>query len=351
MKPYKFGNRNSFRWLKIALLAGVLLIVLGAGTYYGVNKFYQHSLQPVDVSSTQEVNFTVSSGSTPAGIAERLKEENLIRSSRAFTQYVRSNDYGESFKAGTYKLKRSMSVQEIVTMMTEGNFATDLFTIYPGSTLADVKRSFLEKTHYSETEVDQALDPAQYAGHPALVDLPAGASLSGFLYPDSYEFIAETTPSTIVKQSLDEMAEALTPEVRAGIAKQGLSVYQGVILASLIEKEVAERDTNGQINDNRQKVAQVFLKRLKEGIKLESNATDEAAEKLGAQYDTYQITGLPPEPVSNVTKSSLNAVISPSPTSYLFFVSGTDCVTRFSETNDQHEALKAQYGIATDCRG
>lgn len=351
MTSYKFGDKKSFRWLKIVLVAGILLLVLGIGTYYGVSRFYQHSLQAVDSSSTEEVNFTVSSGSTSEEIAERLKEENLIRSSRTFNQYVRSNDYGESFKAGTYKLKRSMSVQEIVTMMTEGNFATDLFTIYPGTTLADVKQSFLEKTHFTEAEIDKALDPALYVGHPALVDLPAGASLSGFLYPDSYELIAETTPSTIVKQSLDEMAEALTPEVRAGIAKQGLSVYQGVILASIIEKEVAERDINGQLSDNRRNVAQVFLKRLNEGIKLESNATDEAAEKIGPQYNTYEIVGLPPEPVSNVTSSALNAVVNPGTANYLFFVSGTDCITRFSETNEQHEALKEQYGIASNCRG
>ncbi len=350
MKSYKHGNKMSRRLGRVVLSLAVLAAVLIAGGYYGINKLYHHNLQPVDASSEEDISFTIESGSLTPRIAEVLYEKNLIRSTQAFSQYVRSKGVGQDFKAGTYKLRKSMSVQDIVSKLVKGDVANDLFTIIPGSNIAQIKKNFADNTHYSQDEIDAAFNPEAYSGHPALVDLPAGASLEGFLYPDSYQFIAETTPQTIIKQSLDEMAEALTPEIRAGIAQQGLSVYQGIILASIVEREVGERDSNGHVVDNRAKAAQVFIKRLNMGMKLQSNATD----GYPPEYDTYTIDGLPPEPISSISNSSLAAVARPAGTNFLYFVSGSDCVTRFSETNEQHEELKAAHGIARpedNCRG
>lgn len=350
MKPYKLGKGGGRRWGKISILLLVSVIVIAIGGYAMFDNIYRRGLQPVNISATEDIRFTVVSGSTTAQIAERLHEKQLIRAPRSFIQYVRSNELGEKFIAGTYKLRQSMSVTEIVDILTKGSVAEDLFTIYPGSNLDQIKAVFKEDAHFSHEEVEKALNPTLYAGHPALVDLPDGATLEGFLYPDSYQYISETMPQTIIRQSLDEMAEALSPEVRSGIAAQGLSVYQGIILASIVEREVGERDSSGQMSDNRAKVAQVFLKRLREGMKLESNATDD----YPPEYDTYSIAGLPPAPISNVSISSLNAVAFPANSDYLFFVAGTDCVTRFSRTNDQHEALKSAHGVARpedNCRG
>lgn len=350
MKSYKFGIKSKKNWIKLLFLFGLIGLIIVVGGFVAIRKYYIHSLEPVNMQSDKDITFTLESGMSTPQIAQRLKDKELIRSTHAFTNYVRSNELGENFKAGTYKLKQSMSVQDITKILTEGRVAKDLFTIYPGSNLKQIKKEFTEKTHYSEQQINEALNPKKYKDHPALVDLPDGASLEGFLYPDSYQFIAETTPEDIITQSLDEMASVLTPDIRAGIAKQGLSVYQGIILASIVEREVGEIDSKGQTNDNRAKAAQVFIKRLNSGIKLESNATD----GYPPEFDTYTIAGLPPEPISNVSISSIKAVAKPSSTNYLFFVSGKDCVTRFSETNEQHEALKSAHGVAEpgdNCRG
>ena len=350
MKAYKSGVKPAKNWIKFIVFGLVICVLFGAGLFVYVSRYYKKSLEPVNLQSTEDINFTLSEGMTTPRIAQSLKDKKLIRNATSFTQYVRSNELGEKFIAGTYKLRQSMSVSEITNMLTEGRVATDLFTIYPGSNLTQIRKQLAEKTHFTAEQIDEALDPGRYKDHPALVDLPAGASLEGFLYPDSYQFIAETTPEDIVNQSLDEMADALTPEIRAGIAKQGLSVYQGVILASIVEREVGERGTDGQVNNNRATVAQVFLKRLSSGMKLQSNATD----GYPANFDTYNISGLPPEPISNVSTSSLRAVANPSATNYLYFVSGSDCVTRFSNTNEEHDALKSAHGVAKpedNCQG
>ncbi len=350
MKSYRAGAAAKRRWPKLMLFLAITVVLAGVAAFFGLKALYEQGLKPIDPSADTEITFVVQSGDTPARIAQGLSDKQLIRSTRSFTQYVKISGLEEKIKAGTYSLKQSQSVQEIVQILTEGRVAANLFTIIPGYNLANIKADFIKKG-FTEAEVEQAFNPAQYTGHPALVDKPEGASLEGFLFPDSYEFLPGTTrPETVIKLALDEMASALTPEIRAGMAAQGLSVYQGIILASIVEREVGAVDKDGLPTDNRAKAAQVFLKRLQIGMMLQSNATD----NYPPEYDTYAIAGLPPGPISNVSLSSLTAVTNPSDTDYLYFVAGRDCVTRFSQTNEQHEALKTQHGVARpedQCRG
>lgn len=337
MKPYKLGKGSGRSWRKVGLFFAVILVILGFAGYFGVRNIYERNLQPVNLASTSDVVYTLKPGSTTSQIGQELEDLQLIRSSRVFTQYVRSNELAESFIAGTYKLRQSMSVQEIVAVLTEGKIAEDLFTILPGSTLENIKRAFINEG-FTEEEVEKALSTALYKNHKALVDKPDSANLEGYIYPDSYQLIkGQTDVQTVIRLALNEMAEALNPDIRAGISAQGLSVYDGIKLASIVEKEVSANNPS-----DRPQVAQVFLKRLKIGMPLQSNATD----GWPSNYDTYKIEGLPPTPISNVTKSSLEAVVSPANTDYLYFVSGKDCKTRFSKTVEEHEVLIAKHGVA-----
>lgn len=341
MKPYKAGRSSGSRWPKMGLSLIIVVLVIAVAGYFGVRRLYEQNLQPVDIAATDDIVYTLETGTTPAQVAAELEVKELIRSARAFEQYVRSNKLSEDFKAGTYRLKKSMTVSEIVSILTEGRVAKDLFTILPSQSLSRIKQSFIAQG-FDAAEVEQALQPEAYNGHPALVDKPAGASLEGYVYPDSYQLIkGETTPITIIGQALDEMAEALTPDIRAGLTAQGLGVYDAIKLASIVEGEVS-----GNKPGERPQVAQVFLSRLRIGMMLQSNATDLAAEERGESYDTYKIAGLPPEPISNVTVSALQAVANPAKSDYLFFVSGRDCQTRFSRSEAEHNALINQHGVA-----
>lgn len=357
MKPYKLGRKGGRRWAKILLSLAVLVAVLGVVGYFGVRSIYERNLEPVSLSDTEQRAFTIASGDTPAIIADQLKDKDLIRSTRAFLQYVRSQQVGEGFIAGTYKLQKSMTVQEIVSVLTSGQVATDLFTILPGQRLESIRQSLITQGEFSAAEVDTALRPNNYAGHPALVDKPESASLEGFLYPDSYEKVASTRPETIIRQALDEMAEALTPDIRAAIAAQGLSVYEGITLASIVEKEAG-------VSSDKPAIAKVFLNRIEIGMRLQSDPTAvygalrdgvelpeeyaiSAAIDHPSDYNTYTIDGLMPGPISNVSISSLEAVANPGSGDFLFFVAGADCVTRFSKTVNEHEALVARHGLST----
>jgi UPF0755 protein len=295
-------------------------------------------------ANQQTSSIVIPPGYTLKQTAELLKSRRIIRNALVFEQYVRSVNASEQIKAGTYELSPSYSVQEIVSILTEGKVKTNLVTILPGQTLIDIKKSFLN-AGFDAADVENAFKPELYADHPALVDKPTAASLEGYLYPESFQKTASTKASTIVTSALDEMQKRLTPDVRAALARQGLSVYDAIKLGSIVEKEVSQ-------NGDRAQVAQVFLKRLRENRKLESDATARYGAQLAGKpsnvffssaYNTYENTGLPPGPISNVSESALQAVAYPAKTDWLYFVSGDDGKTYFSHTLAEHEALTAQY--------
>jgi UPF0755 protein len=258
---------------------------------------------------------------------------------------VRNHDARDRLQAGTYSLRPNQGVIEIVTILTHGKVATDKVTILPGQRLEQIKEALINNAGFSAAGVDAALDPSLYADSPALADKPRTASLEGYLYPETFQKTADTKPGTIIEASLNEMQKHLTPEIRSAIARQGLTVHEGVILASIIEQEVS----NPQ---DKPVVAQIFLRRLREGMQLGSDVTafygaiaagQAASVNYDSPYNTRLHTGLPPGPISNVSASSLAAVAQPAGTDYLYFVAGDDGVTYFSHTLAEHEALTAQH--------
>lgn len=316
------------------LLATLLLLMIGvAVATFILYRTYQGNLRPRTSEQTTIV-VTIEPGTGNAAIGELLHKKAVIKSDWAFVWYLKGNEAQDQLKAGTYVLSSSQSVAEIVKILVAGKVATDQVTILPGQRIDEIQAALI-KSGFRAEDVVAALEPTQYKDHPALSEKPPAAGLDGYLYPETFQKVAETTAADIVRLSLNEMDSHLTPEIRQAIKARGLSVHQGVILASVVDGEVSTLE-------DRAKVAQVFYKRLGSSIKLESNASDEYA-KLNPAYDTYKIDGLPPGPLSNVTKTSLQAVANPASTDWLFFVSGDDGTTHFSMTVSEHEDLIRKY--------
>jgi UPF0755 protein len=343
---------NQRKWLRVILIVAIVVGLLGTGAAVAVRNVYNDNLRAVS-SSENSITIDIEMGSSPQDIAELLEGEGLIRSAWAFEWYVRNEGLRDKLQAGTYALRPSMSIPQIVEILTQGQIATDLVTILPGKRLDEI-RDALVNYGFEPSVVDDALDPKHYADHPALVDKPNRASLEGYLYPESFHKTATTDPKQIIKASLDEMHKRLTPDIRAGIVRQGLTVHEGITLASVIEMEVSDENP-----EDKPRVAQVFLRRLNENMALESDATASYGAVLDNQppsqgytspYNTYQNPGLPPSPVSNVSQSSLEALINPADTDYLFFVSGDDCLVQggtctnyFSRTLEEHHENVRRY--------
>ncbi len=324
-------RRASQRILGLAIVLALIVVV---GSLF-VHRSYSSQLKPVS-DSTRTVYVTIASGTPPNDIAQLLHDQGLIRSVSAFVWYVTGHNQRDKLQAGTYRLAPNMSTPAIADTIAEGKIATDLVTIVPGQTLVEIRKSFIT-AGFKVTNVDAALQVDQYRGSPALADNPAASSLEGFLYPDSYQKTANTDPRTVVEEALGEMQKHLTTQVRDGFASQGLTVYQGVTLASIVEREVSKQS-------DRTQVAQVFLSRLKQNIRLGSDVTVlYARANNDPSYDTTEHLGLPPGPIAAVSDSTLEAVARPAGTSWLYFVTGDDGTTHFAHTLQGHQQNIAAY--------
>ncbi len=356
MEP-SIKSRITKPWI-IALIVALIAVV---GSVAILRSWYNVNLRPAS-SSTAAAYFTVNRGSGVHQIAVDLQAGGLIRSISAFETYVTASNYRDKLQAGTYKLSPSMSVQTIVNKMVKGDVAKDLLTIGPSKRLDQIKQTFRDNG-YSQTEVDTAFNPANYAGHPALASLPAGATLEGYLYPDSFQKLTDTPAQFIVRESLDEMQKYLTNNITSGFKQQQLSTYQGITLASIVLKEYSSSKDETVIQPI---VAQVLLARLSQNMPLQADATAiYGAIKDGVQlpqdtakaaavaiahdsaYNTYLHNSLPPGPISNVTKEALQAAAHPATTDYLYYFTGNDCKMHFTKTAQEHQAAIEKYGVKT----
>lgn len=330
------------KWIIGVVVGFAAVIIL---TFGGLYTWYSQQLTPLAKEATS-VSVTIPSGSSTKQIATQLEKKNIIKNALAFEWYVRLNNLRDSLKAGVYALDPSQSVQQISAILTDGKVQKNNYTILPAKRLDQIKASLI-KVGYSEESVNAALNPASYPNHPALANKPSSASLEGYLYPDTFQVTANSTPTDIIKLSLDEMAKVLTPDLQDKLKQQGLTPHQAVILASIVEKEAPGAT-------DRRNIAQVFLNRLRIGMMLGSDVTYQyAAAVLGIErsadidspYNTRKYTGLPPGPISNVSKVSLEAVANPIKNDYIYFVAGDDGTVHYSKTLAEHEALVKQYCI------
>lgn len=336
-----YSSRRLGRGLIVTVIITFLVVVLGVVA--AVRFWYQDQLKPMG-DSQLSITVVIPQGSTAQQIALLLEEKQVIKSAKAFEWYVRLNKLRGDMQAGQYVLDPSQSTPTIAKIIVKGKVQTGSFTILPAQRLDQIKAAFI-KVGYNESAVNQALEASSYKNHPALISKPLGASLEGYLHPETFQTTSSTTPTEIIRQSLDETAEVLTADKTDGFRKQGLNVHQAITLASIVEQEVPS-------GADRRMVAQVFLNRLKNGMSLGSDVTyryaaivtgQEPSPFIDSPYNTRKYAGLPPGPISNVSESSLSAVANPSSNDYLFFVAGDDGKTYYSKTQAEHDNLTRQH--------
>ena len=223
------------------------------------------------------------------------------------------------------------------------------FTITPGETIFDIKKSLLavdrgETPNYTLEEINTAFN-ADY-GFDFLANRPAGATLEGYLYPETHEFYVTDSVETILERFLEGTKNIIEENnLEEKYAAHGLTLFQGITLASVVQKEV--------VPGEQATVAQVFYSRMAYGWKLGSDVTvsyaldvvdpdrniykdNAAALSVNSCYNTRLYTGLPCGPISNPGLSALLAVAEPSDTSYLFFLTGDDGLMYYGYTEVEH---------------
>ena len=323
------------------ILAVVFLIISGF-------VFYTTALGPVDPSATSAVRVIISQGQTASQIADTLYEHELIQNPKVFELYTQFSGAKSKLQAGGFMLKRSHSVPEIVDRLISGKSDEMNVTFLPGLTLEELSdkavSGSLSEQRYSDDEIKTAL--AKAYDSPLFKLKPDGASLEGYLYPETYVVPADTSLDAVVKMTLDVFYKQINSKgLVEKLKKQNLTLPQGIILASIVQKEVSNPTDQKQ-------VAQVFLKRLKENKVLGSDVTFMyIAKKEGREprvndpspYNTRRNPGLPPGPISNFHIEALEAVADPAPGDFEYFVAGDDGTTHFSRTEAEHNSNIEKY--------
>lgn len=315
---------------------GGVVVLIAAIIAAGIG-WYQLSLRPLDSANKSRIRIQIAGGSSPSEIGQLLQEKGIIRHHLTFEIYTRLTGVTPRLQAGVYSLSPSESMATIVNHLASGN--TDAFTItfLPGATLAEDREAFI-KAGYESTEVDAALQKVYQ--HPLLADKPA-ADLEGYIYGETYQFDSDATVEGVLKKTFDEYYKKLTDNnLVEAYTHEGLTLYQAITLASIIQREVSDPA-------DQQQVAQVFLKRLSINMPLGSDVTYQYAAKklsvvpspdLDSPYNTRKYPGLPPGPIAMPGLSALKAVAQPASGDYLYFLSGDNDVTYFSHTQEEHEA-------------
>jgi UPF0755 protein len=334
---------QSSKWGKRLLIAAAVLIFLGIAVIAGLYGWYQYQLQPVS-SKEQAIEFIIAPGNGAVTIGDQLEDKKLIRSSLAFQLYLRQRGDSGNIHAGTYLLSPSLSVREVTDVLIDGKVAQQKITIPPGLRLDQIVDK-LEQEGYSKLDTEAALEKAAKT---QLQDIkPPEASLEGYIHPETYLMPLDASVDDIIAQATKQFELDLTDEVKDGLEEQGLTIHQGVILASITQKESSAPDTQKQI-------AQVFLKRLDEGMMLGSDVTFlyaaaiagvEPTIDIDSPYNTRINTGLPPGPIANFNSAAIEAIADPAEGDYLFFVAGDNGKVYFSKTAAQHQEYVDKYCI------
>jgi UPF0755 protein len=336
-QPYDYlqYEEHGRRWPFI-LLAGVVAFLLLAGT--GV-LWIQHQINPPGAAGPA-IRVTVDKGMSTSDIAALLEREGIIASADIFKYYARLTGLG-SIEAGDYTLEKKSDLSDVVKVL-EGGAAKaedERVTVPEGLTLAEVAKVVGEMPGRSAEKFMEVANSGSIRSQYQ----PAGNnSLEGLILPETYFVTKGDDEAKILRKMVDSFDQLATRLDLPGVAaKFGITPYQAVIVASLVEREA-------RVDEDRGKVARVIYNRLEQKMPLQIDATVLYAlgrpqesvsfkdREVNSPYNTYKISGLPPGPIASPGRKSLEATAAPTPGNWLYYVL-TDPSGRHTFTADYRE--------------
>lgn len=345
------------RLLKIVgIIAGVALagvLVVGGASYLGRTVGdalgpQEESDGPVNVEPGLPVTIEIPSGSTGQDIGAILATNGVVRSALEFEVAVRNVDAASRLQAGTYSLTTLMDPAEVVANLVAGPApAVYRVTVIEGLRVEEILTSLAEQTPFEYGDLEVALLDGSVST--SLRTMPTDLAVSdweGLLFPDTYEFSQAAGPDDVLQRLASTMEQRVNSVDWTAWEALGRTVYEGIVLASLVESEVL-------LDEERPVVSSVIHNRLAERMKLDIDATVLYAldtrdvanfdREFDSPYNTYLFADLPPTPISAPGRASLLAAASPAETPFFFYVlADLNGMHAFAETLDEHNANVAQ---------
>lgn len=319
-------------------------LVLGAYLYLRRDEI----AQPAGMDDTP-VAFTIEPGETAGQIAARLEQLGLVSDANLFRLLVRYRAVGDKLEAGEFELRANMTMEEIITCLQRGRPGEMEVTIPEGWRIEQIAEMLAEQTEIDGDELLALAREGKFDRH-FLSEHAADATLEGFLFPDTYRLPEDARASDLLWRMLDDFDRRFTSEMQQRASERGMTIYEVITLASIVEREAV-------IPEERPLIASVYLNRLAATDKepwgyLQADPTVQYAlgqpgqwwepltpeeyRSVDSPYNTYLHPGLPPGPICSPGLSSIQAVLWPAETNYLFFQAKGDGSHIFAETYEEH---------------
>jgi UPF0755 protein len=329
------------------LLAFLLVLVLLGGSAFAFYRFQTGASGP-----SRPVAVEIPMGATASDVGEILQGAGVVRSELAFRLAAGFHGVGSSLQAGRYDLRTNMTVDQAISALEAGPLVeTVTLTIPEGLEIKEVASRVGETLDIDAASFEEAATSGQHSLPPYL---PEGTeSLEGFLFPKTYELSPDADAEQVIATLLTQFEEEATTLDWEQAERLGLSPYEVVVVASLIEREA-------RVDPDRAKIAAVIYNRLEEGMALQIDATVQYAMQepnrlltledleVESPYNTYLHAGLPPTPIASPGLASLEAALNPADVSYLYFlvVDPETGAHEFAETYDEFLRLKNEAGLS-----
>ncbi len=308
---------------------------------------------------TTPIDFKIESGESLTAIANRLQSMGLIKDPDLFKRYLQYNGLDAGIEAGDFTLTQAMNVPQLAQALQEGRIAEVQVRIPQARRIEELADSLAAQTALDAAEFLALLQNADQwkAQFPFLNDLPAGASLEGYVFPDTYGIAKDkVTAREIIATALRNFDKQVTPQMRADLQSQGRTLFDAIRLASIVEREAA-------VAAERPTIAGVYFNRLTDGMALDADPTVQYAlgntrdpntwwpqitqddyQGVDSPYNLYRNPGLPPGPIDNPALASIQAAVYPEKHDYYYFRASCsqDGTHMFARTLDEQ--------IANECR-
>ncbi|NTU98930.1 endolytic transglycosylase MltG [Candidatus Falkowbacteria bacterium] len=349
---------KKFVWLSLFIVLPLLL--LSSIVFFS----WELTRKPAAVAD-KEIAFTIERGESLRQISQKLYNKGVISSPWFFESLVKLSKKQNKLQAGSYTLPQGRSLMELIATLSNAEANQTEIILKEGEGVRDLAKKLeqggvMPATSFSlkaglptidyRTAGSEAAQPVDFSQEFVfLKDKPSYYGLEGYLFPDTYRFDKGATAEQVIRKMLVNFDKKLTPDMRSDISKQNKTIWEVVIMASLLEKEV-------RTAEDMKLVADLFYRRIARGQALQSDATLSyvlndtiAAHSLAdletdTPYNSYKYKGLPPTPIGNPGLAALSAAIYPTTNDYNFFLSDPATgKTVFAATFEEHKRNKAQY--------
>ncbi len=325
-------------WICCALILAILsagVLVLGLS---------RHLEQPRNFEQTE---ITISPGQSFSSVLTGLHRQGLISSVWKLKLYARFKGCDKKLRAGEYLIPAGASPEKILNILVQGKVVLHRITVPEGYSLRQIAETVDRAGLVPEAEFLAAADDPQLINEFKI----SGSSFEGYLFPDTYLFSRQTSAREIIEVMVHRFNEVFSNDWKERAARLGLSIHEVVVLASIVEKETG-------VDAERPVIASVFRNRLNLGMRLESDPTviygienfdgnlTRTHLRTPTPYNTYTQQGLPPGPIASPGRKSLEAVLYPADTPYLFFVARKDRTHQFSATLTEHQKAVSAHQLS-----